>query len=255
MFREFHHQVRGRSHVRDGIRGQDRTAYLARGGVQVACLSDGAGSAAHAELGAQTLTAAGCRMLAQHFDDFVARDDGPELKLEIAGHLVDRLRDVAHRRGIEVSDLAATFLAVAASGDRFLILHVGDGVIGYVKDGSIRVASGPDNSEFANQTSFLTSQSSAAGMRIARGSLERVDGFILMSDGTANSLYNHRTKELAPACLKLVARVAGAPSPQTKNPAHKKQLRRLIDTTVRSATKDDCSIAVLARKPTHTGTA
>lgn len=248
MFREFHYQVRGRGHVADGGRGQDRTAYLSRNGVQALCLSDGAGSASHSEFGAQALVDAGCRLLVNRFSDFVVRQDGAALKTEIVEHLLDRLRDVAARQNVEVRDLAATFLAVAAAGEEFLIVHVGDGVVGYVKDGNALVASGPDNSEFANQTTFLASEGVVAAMRILRGRLDGVDGFILMSDGTANSLYNARTKALAPACLKIVAQLASAPTPRTKNPAHKKQLRRLLDTKVRFATKDDCSIGVLARK-------
>ncbi|WP_262852268.1 PP2C family serine/threonine-protein phosphatase [Mumia quercus] len=248
MFRAFHYQVRGRGHVLDGVRGQDRTAYLARNRVQVMCLSDGAGSATHAEFGAQALVDAGCRLLVERFSDFVASQDGASLKLEIVEYLLERLGDVAERQGVQIRDLAATFLAVAAAGDKFLILHVGDGVIGYVKDGSAQVASGPDNSEFANQTSFVTSKTAAGAMRILRGDLNGVDGFIMMSDGTANSLYDSRTEELAPACLKIVARLSSAPTTRTKNPEYRKQLRRLIDTKVRFATKDDCSIGVLARK-------
>lgn len=248
MFREFHYQVRGRGHVLDGSRGQDRTSYLAQGGVQVICLSDGAGSASHSEYAAQALVEAGCQLLSDRFRSFVPRDDGAAMKLEIVRHLVGRLGGVAERRGVGIRDMAATFLAVAAADDQFLVVHVGDGVVGYVKDGKARVVSGPDNHEFANQTTFLTSDSAAAAMRILRGSLEGVTGFILMSDGTANSLYNARTKELAPACEKIVGLLASAPTRQTKNPEYKKQLRQLVDKKIRSATKDDCSLGVLARQ-------
>lgn len=250
MFREFHYQVRGRGHVANGGRGQDRTAYLSRGGVQVLCLSDGAGSATHSEFGAQTLVDAGCGLLVDRFSDFVASQDGASVKVELVGLLLDRLRAAASRHEVEVRDLAATFLAVAMAGEQFLIFHVGDGVVGYVKDGAALVASGPDNSEFANQTTFLTSEAAAGAMRVLRGRLEGVDGFILMSDGTASSLYDARTKALAPACLKIVARLASAPTTKTKNPEYRRQLRRLIDTKIRFATKDDCSIGVLARRST-----
>lgn len=247
MFREFHHQARGRAHSLDGSRGQDRTGYVARDGVQVMCLSDGAGSATHSEHGAQALVDAGCQLLSEHFRDFVVSDDGAALKLQIVRHLLGRLQQVAERRGVGVRALAATFLAVAVADGRFLVVHVGDGVVGYVKDGSARVVSGPDNSEFANQTTFLTSEGAVRGMRILRGSLDGVAGFILMSDGTANSLYNSRSQELAPACAKIVVRLGEAPVRQTKYPEYKKELRRLVDTRIRFATKDDCSLGVLAR--------
>lgn len=248
MFREFHYQVRGRGHALEGTRGQDRTAYLAHSGVHVLCLADGAGSASRGEYGAEALVAEGCRLLAERFADFVESQDGAALKLEITRHLLARLEASSERLGVEVKELAATFLAVAATKDRFLIIHVGDGVIGYVRDGHGLVASGPENSEFANQTTFVTSEAAATGMRILRGNLQGVAGFVLMSDGTAASLYNSRTRELAPACAKLVSMVSAAPGAQTKNPAYRKQLRRLVDTRIRSATKDDCSIGILARK-------
>lgn len=224
--------------------------YLSRGGVQAMCLADGAGSAQHSEHGAEALVNEGCRLLAERFTDLVNSDDGLQVKLDILQRLLDRLKAIAGRREWKLEDLAATFLAVAVSGNRFVIAHVGDGVIGYVKDGELRVASAPDNDEFANQTTFVTSEDAAARMRVSRGSLDGVSGFVLMSDGTASSLYNWRTKELAPACAKLVTFVGSAPTRQVNNPAHRKYLRRLIDNRIRRATKDDCSIGILGRRLT-----
>lgn len=248
LFREFHYQARGRGHALDGTRGQDRTGYLSRGGVQALCLADGAGSATHSEHGAEALVHEGCRLLAERFTDFVASEDGLAVKLDILQHLRDRLKEIAGSREWELKDLAATFLAVAVSGNRFVIVHVGDGVIGYMRNGELRVASAPDNSEFANQTTFVTSEGAAARMRLSRGSLDGVAGFVLMSDGTASSLYSWRTQELAPACAKLIALVGSAPTRQVNNPAHEKDLRRLVNTRIRSATKDDCSIGILGRR-------
>ena len=248
MFREFHHQARGRGHLLDGTSGQDRTGYLSRGGVQVMCLADGAGSASYSEYGAEALVNEGCRLLAERFTDFVTSDDGSQVKLDILQCLRSRLKVIAGRRECELEDLAATFLAVAVAGNRFVVVHVGDGVIGYVKNGELRVASAPDNDEFANTTTFITSRDAGSRMRLARGSLDGVSGFVLMSDGTANSLYNCGTKQLAPACAKLVTLVGSAPRRQVNNPAHRKYLRRLIDTRIRRATKDDCSIGILGRR-------
>lgn len=248
MFREFHYQVWGRGHVLAGTRGQDRTCYLTRGGIQVLCLSDGAGSATHSEFGAQALVEEGCRLLADRFSDFIVSKDGAYVRTEIVARLLARLEESAGRLNVKVEDLAATFLAVGVSEEHFFIVHVGDGVIGLVRNGESKVASGPDNSEFANQTTFLTSEGAASTMRLLRGTIDGVAGFILMSDGTAHSLYNTRTRELAPACLKLVATLASAPTARTKNPEYKKQLRKLIDTKIRHATKDDCSIGILARE-------
>lgn len=247
MFKEFHYQVRGQGHLRDGTPVQDRTEYLSRGGVQALCLADGAGSASRSELGAQAVVYQGCTALVERFDEFAASDDGAQAKVDFLRQLLAQVDRVADRHGLEPRDLAATFLGVAVSGDKFLGAHVGDGVVGYLKHGQLRVISAPDNNEFANQTTFVTSRGAAMSMRLFRGSLEGVSGFILMSDGTGASLFNARTGQLAGACSKLITAVGSAPAQQSKNSDYKKRLRRLVDTRIRNATNDDCSVGILGR--------
>ncbi len=247
MFKEFHYQVRGHGHLREGTPVQDRTKYLSRGGVQVLCLADGAGSASHSEFGAQAVVDEACAMLVDRFAEFATSDDGARVKVELLDQLVSKLNDVANRHGVEPDDLASTFLCVAVSGEGFLGAHVGDGVVGYMKNGELKVISAPDNSEFANQTTFVTSGRALESMRLFRGSLDGVAGFILMSDGTGESLFDARTGELAGACAKLIAAVGAAPADLSKTSKYTKRLRRMMDLKIRNATKDDCSIGILGR--------
>lgn len=248
MFKEFHYQVRGRGHLRDGTPVQDRTKYLSRGGVQVLCLADGAGSASHSQFGAQAVVDEACSLLVERFAEYSATDDGARVKVELLDRLISKLNNVANRHEVKLGDLASTFLCVAISGERFLGAHVGDGVVGYLKNGELKVISAPDNSEFANQTTFVTSARALETMRLFRGSLDGVTGFILMSDGTGESLFDARTGELAGACAKLIAAVGSAPAELRKTSKHTKRLRRLMDLKIRAATKDDCSIGILGRK-------
>ncbi len=227
---------------------QDRTKYLSRSGVQVLCLADGAGSASHSQLGAQAVVDEGCAVLIERFADYAASSDGVWVKVDLLSRLAAKVTSVAERRGVSSADLATTFLCVAVSGDTFLGAHVGDGVVGYLKHGGLRLISGPDNTEFANQTTFVTSSGALESMRLFRGSLDGVGGFILMSDGTADSLYNPRTGELAGACAKLIDAVGTAPGGQSKTSDYKKRLRRLVNINIRNATKDDCAIGILGRR-------
>ena len=249
MFNEFHHQVRGRGHERDGTRGQDRTAYLSRHGVQVLCLADGAGSAEYSEFGAQAVVEEGCALLAERFPDLIASADAEEARQLILERLLSRLTGVADKQGCAVPELASTFLAVAVSGESFIAVHVGDGVIGYVKQDRLQVISTPDNEEFANQTTFVTSPSARVSIRLYRGDLKGVAGFITMSDGTSESLYDFRSKTLAPASAKLIEAVGKPRRAQSKNSRYKKRLRKFVNTRLRSATKDDCSLGILALRP------
>ena len=220
--------------------------YLSRGGVQAICLADGAGSAAHSEFGAQAVVDEGCRVLVEQFEDFAAAADGVHVKADILKRLLLRLNEVAGRRDCDLTDLATTFACVAVSGARFLGAHIGDGVVGYVKNDRLEVISAPHNGEFANQTTFVTSGDAALSMRLFRGSLVGVSGFILMSDGTADSLFSPRTGQLAEACSKLITSVGGTPAKRAKYSSHTKELRKFVGVRVRAATKDDCSIAILA---------
>ncbi|MFB8229904.1 PP2C family serine/threonine-protein phosphatase [Cellulosimicrobium sp. NPDC055967] len=239
--------MRGRGHAEDGTVCQDRTQYVSRGGVQAICLSDGAGTAPRSEYGAQAITDAGTRFLVDNFEELLANDDGRAVKEAVCQHLLGVLARTADRLGCQVADLAATFLAVAVSGDRFIAVHTGDGVIGYVKDGALRLMSSPDNSEFANQTTFVTTRGAVTSTRLFRGETDGISGFIVMSDGTGASLYDSRSATLARACSTLISVVGRAPTAQVRNPTFKKQLRRVVDTTIRNRTKDDCSLAILAR--------
>lgn len=248
MFKEFHYQVRGHGHLREGTPVQDRTKFLSRGGVQVLCLADGAGSASHSQFGAQAVVDEGCAVLVEYFAEYAASNDGVHVKVDLLGRLLAKMTAVAERRGVSPDDLASTFLCVAVSGNRFLGAHVGDGVVGYLKEGDLKVISGPDNAEFANQTTFVTSARALESMRLFRGSLDGVSGFILMSDGTGDSMYDPRTGDLAGACSKLIDAVGAAPGRQSKNSEYKKRLRRLMNITIRNATKDDCSIGILGRQ-------
>lgn len=247
MFKEFHYQVRGHGHLRDGIPVQDRTKYLSRGGVQVLCLADGAGSASHSQFGAQAVVDEGCAILVEQFAEFASSDDGVKVKMALLERLVSKVASIAERHDVTQEDLASTFLCIAVSGDAFLGAHIGDGVVGFLKENNLRVISGPDNSEFANQTTFVTSSRALESMRLFRGSLDGVEGFILMSDGTGESLFDSRTGELARACEKLINTVATAPRVQSRTSDYRKRLRRIVDVTIRNATKDDCSIGILGR--------
>lgn len=245
-WREYAYQVRGKSHVLDGTPGQDRVRYESRNGVQALCLADGAGSASRSEHGAQTVVSAGCDFVIDVLgggEDAAQSLDGSAL----LGHLIDQLTLTAARLSCDLKDLASTFLCVALKDHSFFAAHIGDGVIGAERDGELEVVTSPDNSEFANVTTFVTSKGAAASMQVVRGALEGYSGFMLMSDGTADSLFNFEHRTLARACRTLFRVVSDAPTHSVANPAFKKDLKRIMDLQIREATDDDCSIGILAR--------
>ena len=246
MFKEFHYQVRGHGHLRDGTPVQDRTstsrvAVSRSSALPTALDRHRIPSSAPRPL---WMKRAPCSSTGLPSSRRATTVPASRWNSSLS---VSKLNDVATRHGVKPGDLASTFLCVAVSGERFLGAHVGDGVVGYVKNGQLRVISAPDNSEFANQTTFVTSGRALESMRLFRGSLDGVAGFILMSDGTGESLFDARTGELAGACEKLIAAVGSAPAQLSRTSEYTKRLRRLVDLRIRDATKDDCSIGILGR--------
>ena len=88
-------------------------------------------------------------------------------------------------------------LFVAVKDDKFILFHIGDGVIGCFKNGKIEVASRPTNDEFANVTVFTTSPNALQNTKIVKGEMFNIDGFVLMSDGSEHSFYDKRSGSLA----------------------------------------------------------
>ena len=157
------------------------------------------------------------------------------------------MKITAVRLDCELKDLASTFLCVALTEESFFAAHIGDGVIGAERDGELEVVTAPDNGEFANVTTFVTSRDAASSMQVVHGDLGGYTGFVLMSDGTADSLFNFERRALARACRTLFRILSDAPTYAVANPSYKKELKRIMDLQIREATDDDCSVGLLAR--------
>lgn len=260
MFKQFRLQVRGRSHDKAHIPCQDATYYDSDGKVQAIALADGAGSARFSGYGAQLVTQKACRYIVRNFHSVFAFEDGVKVKTDIVKYLLSELdkrklaiREKPGNADCEIHDLACTFLMVAVSEDSFILAHIGDGVIGYMRNGELKVATAPDNGEFANVTTFVTSANALGAMRLIKGSLDGISGFILMSDGTENSLYDKQVGKLSGACAKLIDGVAGFRNTEKRRrnsnkPHHKREIEELFETKIKANTGDDCSVAILARK-------
>ena len=241
MWKTVNYEACGRGHIKTGTPCQDKTLSITKNGVQIISLADGAGSAKFSHFGAETAIKSVSHFVCDSFDTLISTADGYKVKEEIHNRVRIALEAEMQRLSCEYKDLASTLLLVAIKEKHFLIVHVGDGVIGYIKNGDLLVASNPDNGEFANATVFLTSNNVTASMKLIKGEIDDISGFVLMSDGTAESFYHKKTKILASAIKKIVNWTALLNS--------EKMLSLISDSfneIVIKNTQDDCSIAVIA---------
>lgn len=242
MWKSVDYSARGRSHVMAGIPCQDKTLAICKNGVNVIALSDGAGSAKWSHFGAEAVIRTAADYMCEKFSSLLDNTDGRQVKLELLEQLKRSLVEKRDQMQCELKDLASTLLLVAVRDNSFLMVHIGDGVIGYTKNDVLKVASSPENGEFVNTTTFVTSNEAAAEMRLFKGSVEQISGFVLMSDGTAESLYHKQTGQLVPALLKIMHR-----NSVITHDRMLMQIEESFDNVVVKNTTDDCSIAIMSR--------
>lgn len=234
--------VIGKAHIQDNSVCQDKTWVYKTSNALAVALADGAGSAKLSHYGAETVTREVCELLCERFDEFYNSDTPMPVKSEILSHLLDALHDTAIANQCELADLASTLLAVVISDKRFLIIHLGDGVIAYTKGDEIKVVSGPRNGEFANTTYFVTSPHALEMMNLVKGVATSIDGFALMSDGSETSLYSKQRNEVAPVLYRLIKRL-GMTSPDYMQPV----LQASLEDAIAKKTRDDCSLVLVSK--------
>lgn len=234
--------AQGRGHAKNGVPCQDKTARRVEGKVHVIALADGAGSARLSHYGAERVVERVAAFVADRFYELIEDEDGAAVKQKILSVALRTLENEATVQECELRDLASTLLLAAADDERFLLAHLGDGVIGYLSEKGLKAASTPDNGEFANETIFVTSKGALNQMRIFKGTLGSICGFILMSDGSEQSLYHKRDKTLAEGARRLMHRTCLI-AEEVLTP----QLEQAIESVLLENTQDDCSLAIMAR--------
>lgn len=234
--------VQGRSHIKSGIPCQDKTYSVVDDNIQVIALADGAGSAKFSHYGAEAVTKFICLELVEKFDTYFATENGVAVKQEILECVLKNLSTTAKKLECEIKELASTLLLVAIKDDKFIIAHIGDGVIGYLKNNEMKIASQPENGEFVNTTVFTTSKDAIMTMKLIKGFLGTIQGFVLMSDGPEARLYSKQENKLADVLKKIMHM-----STIISIDKIQEQVRQSFESTIIKETTDDCSMAMLVK--------
>ena len=245
MWKNIQVAVQGRSHKISNTPCQDKTFALNNLECYAVSLADGAGSAIHSEIGAQCVTKKICDVLSQNFDKYFSAEKSDKVAEELLAVLLEELENISAASNCNLKDLASTLLAVAVKENNFIALHIGDGVIG-ILDGEILTAlSKPDNGEFTNETTFVTSVDAISHLRLYKGDIDEVSAFMLMSDGAASGFYNRSSQNLMPILKKIIAAVNILPSEDVEN-----ELKKNFSETLCQITADDCSLVILSKAET-----
>lgn len=236
--------VTGRGHFAKNIPCQDRTFEFinkhSTGVFYGVSLADGAGSYKLSDVGAEIITKEILVYLKSNFSNLLKIKN---VSRKILQYIEERLSIEAKKRAIDIKELSSTLLFVVVKKNKFIVGHIGDGVIGVLdKKDNVSVLSHPNNGEYSNSTFFTTTESYPDRLRIIRGNIVDSVGFILMSDGSDESLYDSRTKKIAPISAEIINWL-NVGSSEEVSIAIQSNLNELI----KQKTFDDCSLGILRK--------
>ncbi|HEY9615366.1 MAG TPA: PP2C family serine/threonine-protein phosphatase, partial [Microcoleaceae cyanobacterium] len=160
---------------------QDAGGDLVLGEVVMGVVADGAGSAKHADVGAKLAVTTALDFLARteewlqrqrhlSWDSLVQRPSqkmAQNLFTKVVDQVVMVLRHTADRNQWELDDLACTLLAFIATPHWLAAMQIGDGfIVVRTPNENYRLLFQPHKGEYANQTTFVTSETALADIHI-----------------------------------------------------------------------------------------
>ncbi len=239
--------VQGRGHISENIPCQDKVFTINEPHISIIALADGAGSQRLSHIGAETVCRTTAEFFKAHCGEFTA-DNIDKLKTELYRTLITNLEIKSLENDCSsIKELASTLLCLAVYKGNVITVHIGDGIMVERSNGILNILSDADNGEYSNQTTFVTSGSAMAHLRMNVLNLNSdTDAFFIMSDGSMDSLYNTMKKQPS-AALNTFADM-GMKYPQDYIDD---ELRKFFEDSIRKRTLDDCSLCALIRKQEH----
>jgi hypothetical protein len=179
----------GTSHLGSGTPCQDKAEHVIirtkEGPVLVAAVCDGAGSAAHSEIGAWLASTTFVELVEVHFENGkrlldIDRDT-------VAGWVTqttERLTARAREDGNAARDYSCTLIAAIVGSEAALFSQIGDGaiVVSHGEADGWNWVFWPQHGEYANQTVFVLSANATQAMQFDVAP-RRIDELAIFSDG------------------------------------------------------------------------
>ena len=191
--------VTGTAHLKHETPCQDFSlCSITRNGL-ICAVSDGAGTASHADAGARIAVTHFVRSLSDVTE--LAAIDRDRIA-GFLGSLEKVLTREASENGATIGDYACTLLGVIASPTQTVCLQIGDGaiVIPAGDPGAYDWVFWPQHGEYANTTNFVTQPNARDVFELRVG--PAINEFALFSDGLERLILNDLTRRVhAPALL------------------------------------------------------
>lgn len=203
----------GESHKRSGIPLQDSFKVFTDPSRRyvIAVVSDGAGSAKHAEVGSQRI----CSAYTSEVRRLCEKSNAVSLDAfkETTSFAIQSARRSLVDDGYLLTDCHATIVATLAFDDKCFLVHLGDGLqVVLIREPSGAIAaciSEPENGDASNETFFYTEDDWYQHLRITEIPRDVLACFI-MSDGMEEFVWNPKSGLKLPFCRPLLQKARDA---------------------------------------------
>jgi hypothetical protein len=246
----------GTSHVRSGLPCQDSVAHsivrTKRGNVFISVVSDGAGSAAHSEIGSWLAATTFVELVEVYLETGGRLNDIDRPKVvswieATTARLVERARD----DGNAPKDYSCTLIAAIVGPNAAVFAQIGDGavVVSHGEADGWSWVFWPQHGEYANQTTFVLSANATDALEFNLAP-RRIDEFAMFSDGIERMVLHSSTKTVNDAFFEQMF----APVRASKSHGLDQKLSSGLKTYLGSApvnarTDDDKSLLMATRRP------
>ena len=190
----------GTSHAATGMPCQDSVGTelveLKNETVLLAVVSDGAGSAAHSEVGSSKAVETMCRLARDFLSDHTIASIGRKTAEDWLSAIQVEINTIAEQHSAAARDFACTLLVAIVGADSAAFLQVGDGAIAVAKASDSREwfpVFWPQHGEYVNTTNFVTMANAVDVLDFVVLN-ERIDGLASFSDGLENLVLDHANK-------------------------------------------------------------
>jgi len=201
-------------------------------------LSDGAGSCKYSHYGSKISTQTVSSIFMNDFQKLSNMKDS-HLSKYIINKIGEKFIEKSNKLKSTPKELSSTLLFIVIKDNKYIAGHIGDGLIGTLNNGNLSILSYPENGEYSNSTYFVTNKNAHKYLRIYRGDIDSKTSFILMSDGTSETLYDKKNSNLAKA-NEIFCQWLDVNSEQKMDEILKNNLENIIS----RKTHDDCSIVI-----------
>jgi len=246
----------GTSHVGSGTPCQDYAAHAAirgkEGQILVVVVCDGAGSAAHSEIGSWLASTTFVELVEVYFEHGGRLVDID--RSNVAGWVertADRLIMRAKEDGNSPKDYSCTLLAAVIGAEAAVFAQIGDGaiVVSHGEADGWNWVFWPQHGEYANQTVFVLSENATEALQFDLA-LRRVDEFAVFSDGIERMVLHGATKTVNDKFFEQMFAPIRASTARGFDPKLSEQLKTYLGSAVVNArTNDDKTLVMATRQP------